>query len=152
MERESDGPAAFALVAEELSSGELVGAIACGPPYGVIAQGIEAGPRAQAQMTELQGLMGVSKLVGVAVREDVRQTGIGTELVRVAEQVLRRCGTYMVMYGNCSAEVAPFYRRLGFTVEQALNLWGVFGFPLNVSTPGMLIFSKSMQTRKHANT
>lgn len=143
MERTSDGPAAFALVAEE-PAGELVGAIACGPPYGVIAQGINAGPRAQAQATEIQGMIGVSKLVGVAVREDGRHTGIGTELVRVAEQVLRRCGTYMVMYGNCSAAVAPFYQRLGFKVEQAIDLWVVFGFHLNISTPGMLIFSKSM--------
>lgn len=79
------------------------------------------------------------------MRRDLRRFGVGTELVRVAEQIIRRCGSYMVMFGNCSAEVAPFYRRLGFTVEQAINLWVVFGFPVNVSTPGMLIFSKTMR-------
>jgi GNAT superfamily N-acetyltransferase len=114
----------------------------------VIAQCVDAVPPAEAPMTELQGLIGVSKLVGVAVREDLRHAGIGTELVWVAEQVLRRCGSYMVMYGNCSGEVVPFYQRLGFTVRpraQALNLWIVFGFSMNVSTPGMHIFSKQLQ-------
>jgi GNAT superfamily N-acetyltransferase len=144
VEGTNDGPAAFALFAGE-PAGELVGAVACGPPYGLIAQSINAGLPAQAQMTEMQGLMGVSKLVGVAVHQDMRHTGIGTELVRVAEQVLRQCGCYFVMYGNCSAAVAPFYRRLGFKVERAINLWVVFGFQLNVSTPGMLIFSKSLR-------
>jgi hypothetical protein len=41
-------------------------------------------------MTELQGLMGISKLVGVAVRRDLRRFGVGTELVRIAEQIIRR--------------------------------------------------------------
>jgi hypothetical protein len=66
----------------------------------------------------------------------------------VAEQVLRRCGSYIVMYGSCSDDVTPFYQRLGFTVEpreHPINLWVVFGFSMNVSTPGMHIFSKQLQ-------
>ena len=45
------------------------------------------------QPSSLSGNSGVSKLVGVAVREEVQHTGIETELVRVAEQVLRRSGS-----------------------------------------------------------
>jgi hypothetical protein len=73
----------------------------------VIERCVDAVPRPQAPMTELQGLIGVSKLVGVAVRQDMQRTGVGTELVWLAEQMLRRCGSYIVMYGSCSDEVTP---------------------------------------------
>ena len=144
VQRTSDGPAAFALVAEDASR-EIVGAIACGPPFNVIDQGIRAIP-SQAPQIKTNRLMGISKVVGIAVHEDLQHSGIGSELVRMAEQILKRCGSCLMMFGSCAPKVAPFYRRLGFTLAPAIDLWLVFGFHLNVSTPGELIFCKRTRT------
>ena len=99
-DRSSDGPVAFALVAED-SSGGTVGAIVCAPPYEVIETYANHFP-ALAQQTELQGFIGLSKIVGVAVQEDFRSNGIGTEHIRIAQQILQRCGIAL-LYGRCPA-------------------------------------------------
>ena len=88
VEGESDGPAACRVWSPRISPVRL-SARAPAALY-VIGQAINAGLRSQAPMTELQGLMGISKLVGVAERRDTRRFGVGTELVRIAEQIIRR--------------------------------------------------------------
>lgn len=137
---ESEGPAAFSLVAVNADD-EIVGAIVCSPPYNYISQLCETMPD-QAQMMTLQGIMGVSKLVGVATRPDVRGTGVGSALIDTARTVLRRYGA-IAMYGSCRAELVQFYRSRRFTVQpldHPIDMWAVFGINSVVSAPGEHIF------------
>jgi ribosomal protein S18 acetylase RimI-like enzyme len=143
-EAPSHGHVAFSLVAQD-SSGVVVGAIVCAPPYKFIEDCASAFP-AQAQQTMLRGVVGLSKLVGVAVREDFRGCGVGTELVWIAQQILQLCGIFL-MYGNCSSDLTPFYERLGFTIEPfetPLDLGPVLGVPGGLATPGMHVFSQRL--------
>jgi GNAT superfamily N-acetyltransferase len=141
-----EGPAAFELVAEN-STDTVIGAIVCAPPYKLIYNYAQAFP-AQAQHTKVQGVLGLSKIVGVAVSEDFRGNGIGSELIQIARQIVKRCGIF-VMHGSCSPHLTRFYKRLGFKVEPfeaPLDLWLVFGFPAFLSTPGMHVFSQRLVT------
>jgi GNAT superfamily N-acetyltransferase len=144
--REAEAPVSFALVAED-PSGQPVGAVVCAPPYKLIADYVTAVPPDLRPQVEMQGLLGLSKVIGVAVDPSTRGQGVGTELVLTAEQVLSRCGTF-VMYGNCAPAVAPFYQQMGFDllpVGQPINLWVVFGFNAWASDPNMQIFSRSLR-------
>ncbi len=141
-----EGPAAFSLVAEN-STGVVIGAIVCAPPYKFIDNYAKAFP-AQAKDTKLQGVLGLSKIVGVAVSEDVRGNGIGSELIQIARQIVQRCGISMI-HGSCSPDLTRFYKRLGFKVEPfeaPLDLWLVFGFHAFLATPGMHVFSQRLVT------
>ncbi len=51
------------------------------------------------------------------VRRDYRGRGIGTELVRMMMSTLRR---YRMVDVVCDEEVAPFYRRFGFSPCMAM--------------------------------
>jgi GNAT superfamily N-acetyltransferase len=144
--RQSEGPAAFALVAEN-SADAIIGAIVCAPPYEVIRGYINARPTL-AMQTMLLGFMALSKIVGVAVSEDYRGNGVGSELIQIARQILQQCGVY-VMYSSCSPELIQFYRGLGFEIEPfeaPLNLSRIFDFPALVATPGMHVFHQDLGT------
>lgn len=138
------GPAVFTLVAENTQE-EVVGAIVCSPPFSYIDQIIRARPDI-ADHLRLAGVLGVSKIIGVAVREDLRGTGVGTALIQTADKVLVRCGASMIMYGSCRTDLVPFYRRLGFVVaakSHPVSLWVVFGIDAVLSAPGEHIFIKN---------
>ncbi|QGV79507.1 GNAT family N-acetyltransferase [Streptomyces ficellus] len=57
------------------------------------------------------GLGGVSMLW---VREDQRGTGLGTRLMRAAEDEARRRGCDRMIVSSFSFQAPPFYRRLGY--------------------------------------
>ena len=92
-------------------------------------------------------MLGLSKIIGVAVDPSARGLRIGTGLVLTAERVLDRIGTF-VMYGSCAPSVAPFYRQMGFDllpVGEPIDLWVVFGFRALASDPTKHIFSKNLR-------
>jgi ribosomal protein S18 acetylase RimI-like enzyme len=63
-------------------------------------------------------------LYAVAVANDYRRTGLGTQLVRAAEAALQAKGcrkiNLQVREGN--AAVAAFYARLGYAVEPRISM------------------------------
>ncbi|MGL5827864.1 MAG: GNAT family N-acetyltransferase [Nocardioides sp.] len=140
--------AAFSLVATNAAD-EVLGSITCSPPYDYMHQLLDMisglSPR-DADRLVLSGQMALCKVIGVAVREDLRGRGIGADLIRTAQRVLKRCGTGLIMFGSCQSDHVKFYRRLGFNVaakDEPLDLQMVFGFKALISTPEQHIFNWS---------
>jgi ribosomal protein S18 acetylase RimI-like enzyme len=65
----------------------------------------------------------------LAVSPDERRRGLGTRLVRAAEEGLRRLGCPKVnlQVRATNAAVVAFYRRLGYDVEERIQMGRVLG-------------------------
>jgi ribosomal protein S18 acetylase RimI-like enzyme len=63
-------------------------------------------------------------LYSVAVRYDVRRNGVGTALVRQAEQALRAlgCGKINLQVRAMNEGVVTFYEGLGYVVEERVGM------------------------------
>lgn len=140
----------FSLVAVD-EMGAVVGSITVAPPYTYmqnVVDGIADDHEARQMLVSAQ--LGLSKITGVAVREDMRGRGIGADLVRTALQVLRRCGIGMIVFGSCEPPRAAFYRRLGFNIsplDAPIDLWPALGIHALISTPDHHIFSMQRELR-----
>lgn len=108
----SGGFLELVLVAEDRSSGDVVGMLLAGPPHHFF----EAYP---AEMRPVVAQL-VVKLSGIAVAPERQHEGIGTKLVRRAVGEFRRA-EYRWMYGQFAHQrnLTDFYKRLGFTVHPA---------------------------------
>ncbi len=108
----SGGFLELVLVAEDRSSGDVVGMLLAGPPHHFF----------EAYPAELRPVVAqlVVKLSGIAVAPERQQEGIGTKLVRRAVGEFRRA-EYRWMYGQFAQQrnLTEFYKRLGFTVHPA---------------------------------
>lgn len=63
-------------------------------------------------------------LYAVAVTSKHRRTGLGTVLVRTAEEALRDlgCGKINLQVRSVNGAVIEFYERLGYTIEDRVSL------------------------------
>ena len=63
-------------------------------------------------------------LYSVAVRNDVRRNGVGTALVRQAEQALQAlgCGKVNLQVRAANEAIVSFYEGLGYVVEERASL------------------------------
>lgn len=133
----------FSLVAvDEID--QPVGSITVCPPYNYLGEIIEGRSDEDVKALVLQAQLGISKIIGVAVREDLRGRGIGADLVSTALHVLRRCNLGMIIFGSCEPNRAAFYRRQGFKVaplNHPIDLFLALGIHAMISTPDHHIFS-----------
>jgi ribosomal protein S18 acetylase RimI-like enzyme len=63
-------------------------------------------------------------LYAVAIHAQHRRTGLGTALVRRAEEALRAlgCGKINLQVRSTNAAVVKFYQHLGYTIEDRVSL------------------------------
>jgi ribosomal protein S18 acetylase RimI-like enzyme len=63
-------------------------------------------------------------LYSVAVRNDVRRNGVGTVLVRQAEQALQAlgCGKVNLQVRAANEAIVSFYEGFGYVVEERASL------------------------------
>lgn len=141
--------AGFSLVAVD-DVEDVVGSVTVCPPYSFLSNILDGFPLEEQRKLVLQAQLGISKIVAVAVREDLRGQGIGADLVSTALQVIRRCSLGMITFGSCEPSRAAFYRRLGFAiapVAQPIDLYMALGIHAMVSTPDHHIFSMRQEPR-----
>lgn len=141
--------AGFSLVAVD-DVDDVLGSVTVCPPYSFLSNILDGFPLEEQRKLVLQAQLGISKIVAVAVREDLRGQGIGADLVSIALQVIRRCNLGMITFGSCEPSRAAFYRRLGFAiapVAQPIDLYMALGIHAMVSTPDHHIFSMRQEPR-----
>lgn len=143
--------AGFSLVAvDDDDDDDVLGSVTVCPPYSFLSNILDGFPLEEQRKLVLQAQLGISKIVAVAVREDLRGEGIGADLVSTALQVIRRCNLGMITFGSCEPSRAAFYRRLGFaiaSVAQPIDLYMALGIHAMVSTPDHHIFSMRQEPR-----
>lgn len=76
--------------------------------------------------TMLGGLIGVRKgdwlnIVYLWVSDTVRGTGVGSQLIRTAEEEARRKGCKHALVDTASFQARPFYEKQGYQLQMSLQ-------------------------------
>lgn len=135
--------AGFSLVAVD-DTDVVVGAITVAPPWRYLEDITRGLPPQETKPLLIQTMLGLAKVIGVAVRDDLRGNGIGGDLVHTALRVINRCGTWRIVFGSCESKRTEFYRRLGFNIsalDDPIDTYLALGIHALISTPGHHTFS-----------